>query len=120
MDRPQLTQAFMNVLLNAMQAMPTGGTLIVRAAVATGEAGDAPAGESVARIVISDTGPGIPAENLDRVFEPYFTTKEDGTGLGLAMTHKILQDHHGGIRAESKAGGGATFVITLPLAPAAP
>ncbi|HSB80885.1 MAG TPA: ATP-binding protein, partial [Candidatus Methylomirabilis sp.] len=118
MDRQQLTQAFMNVLLNAIQSMPTGGTASIRADVAAGQSGNPGDGESLARISISDTGPGIPAENLDRVFEPYFTTKEDGTGLGLALTHKIIQDHHGSIRAESKAGAGATFVITLPIVPA--
>lgn len=119
LDRQQLTQAFMNVLLNAIQAMPTGGTATIRADVAAGETGNPTAGESVARISIVDTGPGIPAENLDRVFEPYFTTKENGAGLGLALTHKIIQDHHGCIRAENTAAAGATFVITLPIARAA-
>jgi signal transduction histidine kinase len=119
MDRQQLTQAFMNVLLNAIQAMPTGGTATVRADVAASQGGNPTSGESVAKISIADTGPGISPEILERVFEPYFTTKDDGTGLGLALTHKIIQDHHGSIRAESKPGAGATFVITLPIARAA-
>ena len=115
MDRQQLTQAFLNVLLNAIQAMPGGGTVTVRAAIAPGHGGSPTAAEPEAKIAIADTGPGIPAENLDRVFDPYFTTKDGGTGLGLALTHKIIQDHHGSIRAESKAGLGAIFVITLPV-----
>jgi signal transduction histidine kinase len=119
MDRQQLTQAFLNVLLNAIQAVPGGGTVTVRAAIAPGQGGSPTAGEAEAKIAIADTGPGILPENLDRVFDPYFTTKEGGTGLGLALTHKIIQDHHGSIRAESKAGLGATFVITLPVARAA-
>ena len=95
--------------------MPGGGTVTVRAAVAPGHGGSPTAAEPKAKIAIADTGPGIPAENLDRVFDPYFTTKDGGTGLGLALTHKIIQDHHGSIRAESKAGLGAIFVITLPV-----
>jgi len=66
--------------------------------------------------VITDTGPGIPPENLDRIFEPYFTTKEGGTGLGLALTHRIILEHRGSIRAENVPGGGARFVIELPMA----
>ena len=66
-------------------------------------------------IEVEDTGPGIPPEHLDRIFEPYFTTKEGGTGLGLALAHKIIQDHHGRIRVESGVGAGATFVVTLPI-----
>jgi two-component system sensor histidine kinase AtoS len=66
--------------------------------------------------VITDTGPGIRPENLDRIFEPYFTTKEGGTGLGLALTHRIILEHRGSIRAENRPDGGARFVIDLPLA----
>jgi signal transduction histidine kinase len=104
MDRQQLTQAFMNVLLNALQAMPGGGRLDVRVA-ATAEA---------VEVRIADTGPGIPAEHADRIFEPYFTTKEGGTGLGLALSRKIVQEHGGDIRLESNPAGGAAFVIALP------
>lgn len=110
MDRQQLTHAFMNVLLNAIQAMPDGGTLTVRAALQSLERA-----RPAARIAVSDTGPGIPPENLDRIFEPYFTTKEGGTGLGLAIAHKIIQEHHGSIRVESTPGSGATFEVVLPV-----
>ncbi len=114
-DRKQLTQAIMNVLLNAIQAMPNGGALAVRADVLDPPAGSA-AGGALGRIVIADNGPGIRPENLDRIFEPYFTTKEGGTGLGLALTRRIILEHRGGIRAENVPDGGARFVIELPLA----
>jgi|GEM_PF-635805 len=119
MDRQQLTHAFMNVMLNAIQAMPGGGTLRVRAAVLPPERAavsvHASAGVPMAQVAISDSGPGIAPEDLDRIFEPYFTTKEGGTGLGLALTHKIVREHAGDIRVESRVGSGATFIITLPL-----
>ena len=120
MDRQQLTHAFMNVMLNAIQAMPGGGTLRVRAAVLPLEraavSGHASAGVRMAQVAISDSGPGIAPEDQDRIFEPYFTTKEGGTGLGLALTHKIVREHAGDIRVESRVGSGATFIITLPVA----
>jgi len=115
-DRQQLTQAIMNVLLNAIQAMPKGGTLTVRAEVIAPPAGSATGSGTIARIVITDTGSGIPPEDLDRIFEPYFTTKEGGTGLGLALTHRIILEHRGSIQAENEPGRGARFVIDLPLA----
>ena len=115
-DRQRLTQAIMNVLLNAIQAMPKGGTLALRADVVAPPAGSATVGGTLASIVITDTGPGIPPENLERIFEPYFTTKEGGTGLGLALTHRIILEHRGSIRAENVPGGGARFVIELPIA----
>jgi signal transduction histidine kinase len=67
-------------------------------------------------MVVTDTGSGIPPENLDRVFEPYFTTKEGGTGLGLALARRIILEHRGSIRAENVPGGGARFMIDLPCA----
>jgi signal transduction histidine kinase len=127
MNRQQLTQAFMNLVLNAIQAMPGGGTLTIRAAVlSTGRAVPMARQEArstplrpVARIAISDTGPGIAPEHLDRIFEPYFTTKEGGTGLGLALAHTIIQEHDGRIDVESRPGEGATFVVRLPVIDAA-
>lgn len=110
LDRTQFTHAVMNVLLNAIQAMPGGGTLSVTAE-------RRPAGASAtACIAVADTGPGIPAEQLDRIFEPYFTTKPDGTGLGLALVHKIVEEHGGSVQASNRGQGGALFEITLPVA----
>jgi signal transduction histidine kinase len=115
-DRQQLTHAIMNVLLNAIQAMPSGGTLTIRADVVTPPDGSRATVSRVARIAVSDTGPGIPKEYMDRIFEPYFTTKEGGTGLGLALAHRVVVEHRGTIRAENASGGGARFVIELPCA----
>jgi signal transduction histidine kinase len=130
MDRQRLTHAFMNVLLNAIQAMPGGGTLTIRAYQDPGgrrqkAEGSETRGRSVLPtadrllpsvvIEVEDTGPGIPAEHLDRIFEPYFTTKEGGTGLGLALAHKIIQEHDGSVEVESHAGSGATFIVRLPV-----
>jgi signal transduction histidine kinase len=112
LDLQQLTQAIMNVLLNAIQAMPKGGALTVRAEVVALPA----ASGRIARIVITDTGSGIPPENLDRIFEPYFTTKEGGTGLGLALTRRIILEHRGSIQTANDPGGGARFTIDLPCA----
>jgi signal transduction histidine kinase len=108
MDKPQLTQAFMNLVLNALQAMPGGGALTIRAGL--------DAAGPTARVSISDTGPGVPPEHLDRIFEPYFTTKAGGTGLGLALARKIVEEHQGSIRVETGPGGGATFSVALPAA----
>ena len=69
------------------------------------------------RILIHDTGPGIPAELLGRIFDPFFTTKAHGTGLGLAISRNIIQDHGGSIHVECPFGRGTTFIIELPLAP---
>ncbi len=115
MDRQKLAHAFMNILLNAIQAMPDGGTLGIRAEVASATPGMPETAAPAVRIRITDSGPGIPPENLDRVFEPYFTTKEGGTGLGLALAQKIIQEHQGTIRLESQPGSGTTFTIALPL-----
>ncbi len=130
MDRQRLTHAFMNLMLNAIQAMPEGGTLRVTAKRVKGSTrqlvdSSRPIDRSTTRpidtgdfieIAVADTGPGIPAEHLDRIFEPYFTTKEGGTGLGLALAHTIIQEHGGRIGVESRPGSGATFTVALPLA----
>ena len=122
MDRQQLLHAFMNVLLNAVQAMPDGGTLTVRARATSNverRTSDSTIRNPQSAIVIEveDTGPGIPPEHRDRIFEPYFTTKEGGTGLGLALAYKIFQEHDGSITVESRVGSGATFLIMLPAVP---
>ncbi len=113
MDRQALVHALMNVLLNALQAMPNGGTLGIQAAVEP--ASNAPQRQACIRI--SDSGAGISPEHLERIFEPYFTTKEGGTGLGLALARKGILEHEGSIQAESRPGGGASFTIRLPVTP---
>lgn len=105
-DESQLQQAFMNLLLNGVEAMNANGKLTVTTQSADG----------MMKIFIRDTGAGIAAENLSQVFEPFFTTKKNGTGLGLAICRRVLEDHRGTIELQSQVGSGSTFIITLPLA----
>jgi signal transduction histidine kinase len=107
-DPEQLNQIFVNLLLNAIEAMPDGGRLVVNAAQSSDE--------GVLRIHFRDSGPGISGELLPRLFEPFATTKERGTGLGLAVSRRIAEDHAGMIHAENLAEGGALFTVELPSA----
>jgi signal transduction histidine kinase len=120
-DDYQLEQAFLNVMLNAIDAMGSHGTLTIAtnpvAAEVCGAGAPADNGEICVRI--QDTGSGIPARHLRRMFEPFFSTKEEGTGLGLAVTRRIVRDHSGDIRVESQSERGATFTIILPTIPPA-
>jgi PAS domain S-box-containing protein len=110
-DRDRLQQLFLNLVLNAMEAMPGGGELRVAA-----EAGR-DVGQTGARLVVSvaDTGPGIPQELLSRIFDPYFTTRTEGLGLGLAVVHRIVEDHGGSVVVDSRLDLGTTFTVALPL-----
>ena len=105
-DRDLLKQAFLNLVVNAIQAMPEGGELGVQSS----------ANEESAEIRISDTGPGIPPELREKIFRLYFTTKKEGSGIGLAMAFRIVQLHDGTIDFTSEPGKGTTFFIHLPLA----
>jgi signal transduction histidine kinase len=117
-DDYQLQQAFMNLFLNALEAMGPNGTLVVSTGVCSPQAKSARRGVSVdrphLRVAIKDTGAGIPPENMARLFEPFFTTKPQGTGLGLAITRRIILEHRGDISVESRPGQGTTFQILLP------
>jgi two-component system sensor histidine kinase HydH len=104
-DPDKLKQVFLNLYLNAITAMETGGTLTV--SFVRDE-------HQMIRIDISDTGKGIAAEDLGRIFDPYFTTKPTGTGLGLAIVYKIIEAHGGEIRVSSTIGSGTTVSIYLP------
>lgn len=107
-DGDQIQQVFMNIILNAGDAMAKkGGTLTIKTEARDG----------VAEIAFSDTGPGISKEHLSKLFDPFFTTKETGkgTGLGLAISYGIIQSHSGDIKVESDEGKGATFRIRLPI-----
>ena len=112
-DFGQLQQVFMNIMLNACQAMPQGGKLTINRTV-EGETGD----ECFVSIKISDTGYGIPKKDIPKIFGPFFTTKggKDGIGLGLGLSivQNIIQRHHGTIDVQSEAGKGTVFTITLP------
>jgi PAS domain S-box-containing protein len=103
-DQDLIKQALLNVVVNAIEAMPEGGRLRIRAAVTDGE--------SV--ITVADNGPGIPQEVQDKIFNLYFSTKENGSGIGLAMTFRVIQMHGGTIDFVSKQGDGASFQLRFP------
>lgn len=107
-DKDRLTQVLMNILLNSIQAMPDGGSLSL-------EAESVEQGEWV-QIIIRDTGQGMDEAILAQVFYPYFTTKKKGTGIGLAISQKIILDHGGTITVASEAGQGTTVTLLLPAA----
>jgi len=110
-DPSQLSQVFNNLALNARDAMPRGGRLFVTAHVAHAR------GQHWVRVTVDDEGTGIPTEVLDHIFEPYFTTKREGHGLGLATSFSIVQRHGGWMSAQGRGPrGGASFVIDLPIA----
>jgi PAS domain S-box-containing protein len=129
-DRAQMTQVISNLLINARQAMPDGGVVEIEAGNATllpdadvadpAEPADV-AGETTApvpgvQVAIRDHGPGIAPDQQQRIFEPYFSTKSDGTGLGLAVCHSVVARHGGWLGVRSTPGEGATFLIELPAA----
>ncbi|HEX9022038.1 MAG TPA: ATP-binding protein [Nitrospirota bacterium] len=106
LDAALLKQALLNLMLNAIQAMPKGGALTVETALR---------GEFL-EIKIADTGVGITEENRKKLFSPFFTTKKNGTGLGLAITYRIVQNHRGTVAVSSEPGRGTTFTIKIPVA----
>ncbi|HUJ18609.1 MAG TPA: PAS domain S-box protein [Nitrospirota bacterium] len=107
-DAGQIGQVIQNIVLNADQAMPLGGTIALSARNAPATDG------SLVEILISDQGTGIPQDHLLRIFDPYFTTKEKGSGLGLATSYSIIKNHGGEINVASELGKGSTFTIHLP------
>jgi signal transduction histidine kinase len=106
-DPAMLRQAFLNLALNACQAMPNGGTLRIRAEPARGRR---------VSITFADTGVGVEPEHLQRIFDLYFTTKEKGSGIGLSMVYRTVQMHDGEIEVQSTPGAGTTFRVLLPQA----
>jgi two-component system sensor histidine kinase HydH len=103
-DPHQFRQAIWNLCLNAFQAMPKGGELRVGALEYRGRL----------ELRVSDSGDGIGAADVGHIFEPFFSTKAGGSGLGLALVHRVVQEHGGEIDVHSVPGAGATFTITLP------
>jgi PAS domain S-box-containing protein len=104
-DDGQLSQVFLNLVINALQAMPTAGTLVLTTRRRVGWA----------EIAVKDSGEGIQREILAHVFDPYFTTRPRGVGLGLAIAHRIVEGHQGTIDVESEIGKGTTMIVRLPL-----
>jgi len=111
MDRNKIQQVFINLFMNAIQAMVQDGTLSVKTLLAQGEDG-----KKRIKVVIEDTGPGIPDEKLNKIFDPFFTTKPTGkgTGLGLSVVRNIIELHNAEISVQNRETGGASFVITFP------
>ena len=107
-DGAQIEQVLLALIMNAMDAMPQGGNLWITT--------ESIRDEQTIRIVVRDDGAGIPADILPRIFEPFLTTKETGrgVGLGLAISHSILERHNGNIEVQSEPGRGTTFIVTLP------
>jgi signal transduction histidine kinase len=104
-DSDQIHQVLLNLLLNAVQSMEGAGTVSV-------EIGSQ---EGCASVIVSDTGRGISPQNLPNIFRPFYTTKGDGTGLGLSLAHRIVEDHHGRIEVCSVMGKGSQFTVLLPF-----
>ena len=104
-DSDRFSQCLLNLYLNSLQAMEKGGQLSIK---------DSLTDDSHIIIEIKDTGSGIKAENLNKIFDPYYTTKTKGTGLGLAIVHKIIEAHNGNIKVRSAPGQGTTFIIGIP------
>ncbi|MFP3041439.1 ATP-binding protein [Treponema primitia] len=104
-DERYMKQALLNLIKNAQAAMEGGGKLTLKTEFLDGEI----------QVLVSDTGIGIPDGNISKIFEPYFTTKETGSGLGLTLVFKIVREHRGEISVKSKEGGGTIFKITLPI-----
>jgi two-component system sensor histidine kinase AtoS len=106
-DREQIKQVILNLLMNAIQAMPGGGQLSM--------SGRFSRDGYWVELTVQDSGVGIPPEDLDKLFDPFFSTKEGGIGLGLSIAHRIIDQHHGKIEVESNPGKGTLFTISLPV-----
>jgi two-component system sensor histidine kinase HydH len=104
-DSDQIHQVLLNLLLNAIQALEGPGTISVELAPY----------EDSAAIIVSDTGRGIAPEHLPNIFRPFYTTKGNGTGLGLSLARRIVEEHHGRIEVTSEVGKGTKFVVLLPV-----
>ena len=104
-DSALIKQALLNLIKNATAAMPGGGKILINTCATDAEV----------IITVADTGTGITPENFDKIFDPYFTTKDNGTGLGLTVVFKIIKEHQGEINVDSKEGEGSIFTVTLPI-----
>jgi signal transduction histidine kinase len=112
-DREQMKQVFMNLILNAIQAMKDGGSISISTSLSARN--DAEIIREYVQVEVRDTGIGIPQENLERIFDPFFTSKDEGSGLGLAVSHQIVQEHGGFVTVESAVGKGTAFFVHVPV-----
>jgi PAS domain S-box-containing protein len=119
-DKGQMSQVIQNIIINAKQAMPEGGTIQITCENIKSNSKEdflLPPMHRYVKITITDSGSGIHQEVVDSIFDPYFSTKEEGSGLGLAVTHSIVKKHDGHITVDSRPGQGTTFTIYLPASP---
>ncbi|HSB05462.1 MAG TPA: ATP-binding protein, partial [Thermodesulfobacteriota bacterium] len=106
-DPDSLYRAFSNIVINSIQAMPNGGALTVIS--------EKDLASAMVKITFQDTGIGMDEKTAKNLFNPFFTTKDKGVGLGMALTHKIIEDHRGTIEVMSEQGKGSTFILRLPV-----
>ena len=106
-DPEQFNRALTNLLANAIHAAPPGGEVTLGASLS-------PQAPCMVNVTVCDNGPGLPPRHMDKLFQPFFTTRKDGTGLGLANVKKIVELHGGSVTAANRPGGGAIFSITVP------
>lgn len=116
LDANQIHQAILNIILNAIEAMPNGGQLVIGAATLPRQIKSSIKHNQVVQIAVKDTGSGIAPEHINQIFDPFFTNKDFGTGLGLAIVQSIVEAHHGKISVKSKIGVGTEMIIELPVA----
>jgi len=102
-------------MINAEQAMPDGGVLSISTRATSVKRAPSRQEREVIEVVVADTGVGIPAETRDRIFDPFYTTKDTGTGLGLAIVHRIVEAHQGTISVRANGERGTAFVLELPV-----
>jgi signal transduction histidine kinase len=116
-DAGQIRQALLNLIRNAAEAMPDGGAIRLEARLvpAAPQLPSPSAPPPSVEVTVSDTGAGVAPEDLERVFEPFYTSKQGGTGLGLAISREIAMEHGGTLTCESVSGKGTTFRLTLPI-----
>jgi two-component system sensor histidine kinase HydH len=107
-DEDQVRQILMNVIINAIQAIPKKGEIKIKIGKALLK------GEPAIKLIIEDSGIGIPEKDFNQIFDPFFSTKEKGSGLGLSIVYKLVEAHQGEIKVESKEGEGTKFIIFLP------
>jgi signal transduction histidine kinase len=112
-DKEQMKQVFMNLILNAIQAMKDGGSIVISTRISAKNNADLI--KEYVQVYIRDTGVGIPEENLEHIFDPFFTSKDEGSGLGLAVSNQIVQEHGGFVTVESTVGKGSVFFVHVPI-----
>ena len=109
-DKEQIKQVLLNIILNAVQATSANGEIFIETRRFSGS-------DEFVQVEIRDTGEGIPEKDIENIFTPFFTTKHGGSGLGLSISHRIIQEHRGSINVISQVGKGSSFFINLPLNP---